>query len=142
MTAATTDRQFEASFRTKRTYDCRVDLVKFLQTMTEQQREQYRRIDLSEFGYDDESERPLAYLCGFLDDRADAGIWQSDEARGIVAAFADVETELDTPKDYSDDDLFAAVPWLAPEVAMDPEALARIPGPHDVPLFELPGATR
>lgn len=114
-----------------------VNLVEFLASLTPAEQKGYWALNLLEYGYQDEADRPLAFLVAWLDESDD---WQCAR-RGIVdTGFGPEPMEVRAPRvEGWRDHLARAVPWLD-RSEPDPEDLKRLPGPHDVPLPGLDAA--
>lgn len=129
--------------------DVEVDLVAYFNAIPPSVRDAYwalDRRDLQHWGFDQDHERPLAFLLGDLD--GDVGTLHFG-ATGVRDR-SDVCVEWgDVGYGWTEDHyhrLLAFVPWLRPP-DIDPEdeeayehALARRPGPMDQPLFPERGA--
>jgi hypothetical protein len=136
-------------------YSCwrKFDLVKFLERVGNDPSEQqaYWTTDLTEWGYDQEWERPLAVLLAWdqpdvsfglggveclYDDTIDIEV---SDVRVKVRNHVEVPHSADrNARRWTEADfrlLGGLLPWLAPEEPLSPEDLARLPGPLDSPLF-------
>lgn len=126
------------------------DLVKFFEGIEQVEHAAYWTLDLTEWGYFEEWERPLAYLLEC--DRPDITFGIGGEACLRDNTF-DVEVDrvsvkarnkVDVPygerdaRKWTESDLALLadhVPWVSRTKPPSPEDLARIPGPLDSPLF-------
>lgn len=128
-----------------------IDLVTFFRSLPPAAQVRYRNLDISEAGMDAEWERPLAYLWPDESDVVplelvpgaststrgqitDAQIRVQSRAEGLVDGRQCEWTEEDFRA------LLAQVPWMsrvheAISGLISDEALARITGPDDIPLF-------
>jgi hypothetical protein len=122
-------------------YKATVDLVAYFTKITDpRMRAFYWKVDLTEWSEGEEYARPLAYLYGELDDET-GGL-------GSLVHWDDSDGWDLRGKAWGEEDfraLVAAVPWLAPpedltdeERAQREEDEKRLPGPHDVPMFDIP----
>lgn len=111
-----------------------VDLVEFYKRMPDYQRKAYWSLNLHEYGFENEHERPLVYVMSHLDDQ----VYVSEPTgSGISRSYVDVDW-YDSAYLEEEDFLvlIEEVPWLQPEYMIPEEDRARTPGPLDVPLFE------
>lgn len=149
--------ELEVEIRFEVQIEARVDLVRYFERLTPAQQRSYKETDLDD--YDEEWERPIAFLASGLDD--DFGIVdvvpfrpfpeRGSRAPQIVRQSVDVEPERERvtiregksayDRDWTEEDfraLRARVGWLDQMHALleleDEEDLARRPGPLDTPL--------
>ena len=139
-------------FEQKVTVTNEVNLDRLFAALSEHERGEYFKVDLTEVGYTHEFERPLAYLTALaevdastllgsytgahedvIDDYCmEARVTQRD---GVPAKFAVREW---TRADF--EALAATAPWIKPEIPWEDMTedqrrdLLRAPGPNDVPL--------
>jgi hypothetical protein len=112
--------------------DTAVDLVRFFTELHESGRGDYWRLDIEQWGFDEEWERPVAYVMAWLDD--DISVAEA-AGKGVVRSWVDTDWRSVRWVEKQFDQLVAAVPWLHRAEPLSDEELARIPGPNDVPLF-------
>lgn len=130
--------RIEIEFQGEIRIDVRFDAVAYFWNMRVDERARYWEHNLHEFGFTEEWERPASWLLGLLDDEAVPGMLF--HAPGMRDWSDGPEWDNVTWRAEDFDRLVAAVPWLKPppEDEDDEEReyrLARLPGPHDVPLF-------
>lgn len=137
-----------------------VDMVVHFAGVPEKERAAYWDLNLDMLGFEDEYERPIAWLVDALTE--DGRGMGSAMVRGASPDFNDgdiddwdvcvkarrydvsTDEQLATytrPWHWSQadfDTLTAAVPWLKPDDPDEPRDTSRMPGPNDRPLFDLP----
>ena len=145
-------------FEAEAKIDVSIDIVAFFSKMPAREQADYRTWDDNDFWERDRQgepipwDKPLAYLNAYLNEAAEVS---AGNVRGWVRDHSELEP-WDTPrvrggKYWTEDNygqLLAAVPWLAALDQVDElpeeeraEIEARIPGPNDVPLFAVEGAS-
>lgn len=131
-----------------------VDLVEFYTNLPQSLRDRYWQTDPVEWGFEDESDRPFAFITEMADLEVSSGLDARPGVRLQSPAYPDVRVEVaraDGPFRWGSDDLDEndfdtltdAVPWLRPTPdpadmsASEYEDYLRLPGDGDVPLFDL-----
>lgn len=123
-----------------------MDLAEHFSKLSTTFHRDYWEMNLADWGYNEEYERPLAWVMSWLDqDMENADIGRA--APGGTNRPSEIEWDAVHTSDYHPwtekhfERLISLVPWMAPkEEGEEPsrEDLARIPGPNDVAL---PGLT-
>lgn len=121
-----------------------VDMVGHFLKMPTQQHANYWKLDIAQWGFEEEWERPLAWVMSWLDDTIDNTPFDSvpgADFGGTTTDWNNVRTS-DNYRFWTEehfDQLVHLVPWLKPYDTEPPdrEDLFRIPGPKDVPLFKV-----
>jgi len=121
-----------------------VEMADHFRSMPTQQHANYWNLDIAEWGFEEEWERPLAWVMSWLDDTIENTPFDSvpgADFGGTTTDWNDARTsdnfQFWTQEHF--DYLVGIVPWLEPYDHQPPdrEDLFRIPGPKDVPLFKV-----
>lgn len=134
--------QFEFEVKTSAV----INLVEHFTNMSPFHRSQYFTLDLAETGFEQEFERPIAWLMDVLQDEAmgfgsamvtggSAGFSDGDISDPDIRVHRDDRDRYGSWAEADFDALVVAVPWLRPPEPPDDEDLKRMPGPNDVHLF-------
>lgn len=130
------------------------DVVAFFAALTPVQRRRYENIDLYEYGFEDEYQRPAAYLMAHVVDNSETHVddqhaqTRSDEADLDFRVLTSGTDRTAEPWEWHQSDfdaLAVEVPWLrdvydtarAAAGELSPDEARRValrPGPLDVPL--------